>query len=91
MEKICLHCFVSGRVQGVFYRRATRGEAVKHGVTGWVKNLADGRVEVMICGEEAAVYALQNWLWEGPKAAKVNEVEMEELPWQAFEQFEVRN
>ncbi len=90
MGSICLHCFVSGRVQGVFYRRATYEEGIKRKLTGWVKNLADGRVEVVICGEEKAVYAMQEWLWEGSKAAEVMDVEIIEEPLQTYASFEVR-
>ncbi len=91
MANVCCHCFVSGRVQGVNYRQTTYGEAVRRGLTGWVKNLADGRVEVMLCGELDAVIAMRDWLWEGPKAAKVSAVATEEVAWQNFSQFEVRH
>lgn len=91
MAKICLHCFVSGRVQGVFFRRETHEQSRVRGLTGWVKNVSDGRVEVMICGDEAIVYEMQAWLWNGPKAAKVSNVESQVVPWETFMQFEVRN
>ena len=71
---VCKHCFVSGRVQGVFYRASAGERARTLKVTGYAKNLPDGRVEVLICGEPAAVEALCNWLWQGPPAAKVSEV-----------------
>jgi acylphosphatase len=66
-------------VQGVFYRASTRQRADLLGVTGYARNLADGRVEVLACGEPAAVAALCDWLWEGPPAASVTEVTVEEL------------
>lgn len=91
MAKICLHCFVSGRVQGVFFRRETCEQGIARGLTGWVRNNSDGQVEVMICGEEVEVCAMQAWLWEGPRAAEVSNVEALEVPWELFEQFEVRN
>lgn len=91
MAKICVHCFVSGRVQGVFFRRETQEQGLARGLNGWVRNVSDGRVEVMICGEEAAVYAMQAWLWEGPSAAKVSHVESECMPFEAFQTFEIRN
>lgn len=71
---VCKHCFVSGRVQGVFYRASTGRRARELGVTGYARNLSDGRVEVLACGETAAVDALCEWLWRGPPAAKVSEV-----------------
>lgn len=91
MAKICLHCFVSGRVQGVFFRRETHDQSIARGLTGWVRNNLDGRVEVLICGEEAEVRAMQSWLWEGPRAAKVDNVASEVVPFEDFKQFEVRN
>lgn len=91
MAKICLHCFVSGRVQGVFYRRETVEQAIARALKGWVKNLLDGRVEVMICGEEADVRAMETWLWQGPRAAQVDTVAATIVPVENFQQFEVRN
>lgn len=76
---VCKHCFVSGRVQGVFYRASTGERARALGVTGYAKNLPDGRVEVLACGEPAAVDALCDWLWQGPPAARVSEVVVREV------------
>jgi acylphosphatase len=76
---IARRCYVAGRVQGVFYRASTRQRAEKLGVTGYARNLADGRVEVLACGEPTAVAALCEWLREGPPAASVTEVRVEEL------------
>ena len=76
--KICKRCLVSGRVQGVFYRASTAERARALGVTGYAKNLTDGRVEVLACGEEAAVEELCAWLWQGPPAAKVEAVAVED-------------
>jgi len=71
---ICKRCLVSGRVQGVFYRASTAERARTFGVTGYARNLPDGGVEVLACGEEAAVKELCAWLWKGPPAAKVSDV-----------------
>ena len=65
---------VTGRVQGVFYRAATRQRAQELGLTGSARNLADGRVEVLVCGESGAVDDLCAWLWEGPPSASVTSV-----------------
>ena len=89
-EKICMHCFVSGRVQGVWYRASTQEQAKVLGLTGWARNLADGRVEVMACGEKKQVLALFEWLQQGPELAEVTDVSYEELIWQAFERFGVK-
>jgi acylphosphatase len=90
MTSICLHCFISGRVQGVFYRRETQKRALALGLRGYVKNLSDSRVEALLCGEREAVLALQDWLWQGPPAAEVTGVESKELPYQNFNEFEMR-
>ena len=65
---------VSGRVQGVFYRASAREQARDLALTGHARNLADGSVEVLACGDAAAVDALERWLWEGPPAARVERV-----------------
>lgn len=74
---ICVRCRVRGRVQGVFFRASTRNQASELGVTGYARNLPDGRVEVLACGAPQAVEMLQEWLWVGPPAAKVQAVECE--------------
>ena len=80
---IARRCLVAGRVQGVFYRASTRQRAQELGVTGYARNLADGRVEVLACGEAAAVQALCDWLWRGPPASHVTSVQVEVLRWPA--------
>ena len=75
---LCRRCWVSGRVQGVYYRASTASQARRLGVTGYARNLADGRVEVLACGEPEAVDALCAWLWEGPPAARVTGVRVED-------------
>jgi len=76
---IARRCYVSGRVQGVFYRASTRSRAEALGVTGHARNLPDGRVEVLACGPPESVEALCAWLWEGPPVAQVATVEVETL------------
>lgn len=73
-----IRCVVAGRVQGVYYRAATADEAARLQLDGWVKNLADGRVEVVAAGDAAAIAALARWLWSGPPAARVSAVHVEE-------------
>lgn len=75
----CVHCYVSGKVQGVWYRGTTQQKAQQLKLTGYAKNLRDGRVEVLACGESTAVDSLKQWLWEGPQLATVTEVVCEEL------------
>ena len=73
-----VRCVVAGRVQGVYFRAATAEEATRLQLDGWVKNLSDGRVEIVAAGEQPAIAALTRWLWKGPPAARVDAVHMEE-------------
>jgi acylphosphatase len=73
-----VRCVVVGRVQGVYYRAATADEAARLRLDGWVKNLADGRVEVVAAGDAGAIAALTRWLWQGPPAARVDAIHVEE-------------
>lgn len=75
----CVHCIVSGRVQGVFYRASTQERARLLGVNGWVRNCPDGRVELTACGSEPSLEQLQGWLWQGPPHAQVSEVMCREV------------
>ena len=72
---ICRLCWVSGRVQGVFYRGSAQATARALGITGYAHNLADGRVEVLVCGESDRVEAFIEWLNVGPVGASVTGVE----------------
>jgi acylphosphatase len=71
----CIRCHVTGRVQGVFFRASTREQARSLGVSGYARNLPDGRVEVLACGEAEALQSLRDWLAVGPPAAVVTDVE----------------
>lgn len=87
----CLHAYVSGRVQGVAFRHHTRQTARQLHLRGWVRNLPDGRVEVLAEGDETSLQQLEHFLQRGPVAARVAQVE---ATWQEargiFEDFEVR-
>lgn len=76
MSLMSCHYLVSGRVQGVGYRYFTAREARGLGLEGWVRNLRDGRVEVVARGETGAVAALLGRLWQGPPLARVTNVEI---------------
>ncbi|HEY7528163.1 MAG TPA: acylphosphatase [Candidatus Deferrimicrobiaceae bacterium] len=79
---------VSGRVQGVFFRAATREVAVRWGVCGFVRNLPDGRVEAVLQGDREAVERIVAFMREGPPGAYVEEAEVEWRPsseaWNGF-------
>ena len=74
----CKKCLIAGRVQGVYYRGSAQRRALELGVQGYARNLPDGRVEVLACGEERAVETFIAWLWEGSSAARVTAVEVED-------------
>lgn len=87
-----LHAFVRGRVQGVGYRDFVQRQALRLGLSGWVRNLPDGRaVEVQAAGTRAALDELLGRLREGPRFAHVSEVEVDwSAPIGQFNGFEVR-
>jgi acylphosphatase len=76
MAKKRAHVFISGWVQGVFFRAETRDLARQLGVTGWVRNLWDGRVEAVFEGEDWAVERLVSWCQRGPRGAEVENIEI---------------
>ena len=75
-----VHVFVSGRVQGVGFRAFTHSAGQRAGVKGWVRNTADGRVELVAQGDAAAVERLLHQVRQGPTFARVDEVMVEEVP-----------
>jgi len=83
----CRRFVISGRVQGVWFRAATRQQAMRLGLSGHALNLPDGRVEVLACGTAAAVDTLAAWLWRGPEHAVVEDVVGEDVPEQPLSGF----
>lgn len=77
---ICKKCLVGGRVQGVFYRASAARRAAELGICGYARNLPDGRVEVLACGQPDAVSAFVGWLWTGSSASKVTSVDICDAP-----------
>lgn len=86
----CLHLLISGKVQGVWFRESMRQEALANGATGWVRNLPDGKVEAVVCGNEEAVQALLNWAKKGPPLSRVDGIETRDMPAEHFPDFEKR-
>ncbi len=90
MDNIRVRLIIQGRVQGVWFRDSTRREAMKLGVTGWVKNRRDGGVEVVAEGPEERVKQLVAWCHKGPSYAKVMDVHQNKEEWQAeFDTFDI--
>ena len=73
----CLHGFVSGRVQGVFFRDCSKNKADELGICGWVRNRSDGKVEFLIFGKQTQLAEMIKWLKIGPPAARVDLLELE--------------
>ena len=81
---------VSGRVQGVAYRDTCQRVAAEHGVTGWVRNLGDGRVEAVFEGPEEQVDRMVEWAQQGPRLASVKDIAVQTEPAEGLTEFLVR-
>jgi acylphosphatase len=68
---------IHGRVQGVYYRASAQEEALRLGLSGWVRNRSDGSVEALVAGCDADVECFIRWAWQGPAAARVVDVEIQ--------------
>ena len=91
MTAVRVHLYISGRVQGVYYRRNAMLEARRLGLTGWVRNLPDRRVEAVAEGEEDGVEEFVRWCRKGPPLAIVRGVEIHREPATGFfKTFEIR-
>jgi acylphosphatase len=74
--RIQVHVVISGKVQGVWYRASTKKKAEELGLTGWVKNTADGNVEAVFEGDASMVDEMVAWCWIGPPLARVTDVKV---------------
>ena len=88
-KNLCMRCYISGTVQGVWFRASTKEQADKLNISGWVRNLTDGRVEVFACGTEQQLELFYSWLQQGPQLAKVNEHSRENVLWEECSGFKV--
>ncbi|MDH5544028.1 MAG: acylphosphatase [Gammaproteobacteria bacterium] len=86
---LCVRCVVSGKVQGVFFRQSTVRIAQAFGITGRVKNLVNGDVEVIACGEKEDIEKLQNWLRQGPVTAQVKNIDCQAINAVEYSDFQV--
>jgi len=80
-----VHVFISGRVQAVAYRASTQRMAIRRRLSGWVRNLPDGRVEAVFEGDEEDVEAMVAWCRTGPPLASVDHVDIVEEPYEGRE------
>jgi acylphosphatase len=91
MTRARIHCYISGRVQGVSYRAYTQREAMQLGLSGWVRNCPDGRVELVAEGEQETLQLFVSWCYQGPPAANVTDVKTQ---WEAdtgtYRTFDIR-
>jgi acylphosphatase len=85
-----VHVFVSGRVQGVSFRDATRRQAEQLGLSGWVRNTQDGQVEAVFEGDADTVRQMIDWCESGPSSADVEDVSVENEQPEGLSGFEVR-
>ena len=79
-EYLRLHVFISGKVQGVYYRQNTTTRAQELNISGWIRNLKNGKVEAVFEGEKSNVNKLLEWCYSGPKNAIVSNIEIVNEP-----------
>jgi acylphosphatase len=84
-----MRIIISGKVQGVYYRQSTREKSMQLGISGIVKNLTNGSVEVIASGTSDQLNNLVEWCKQGPPKAVVSSIESEELPYQSFDGFKI--
>lgn len=80
---------IKGKVQGVYYRATAKDAATQLGITGWVRNLPDGNVEITATAEESVLKQFIQWCRQGPPRAMVNEVIVQEMEFEAFNGFRI--
>ncbi len=78
MSNQCVRLFVTGRVQGVFFRQSLKAKSIQNNIFGWVKNLPDGRVECLLEGTKKNISILVKWANDGPANAIVENVKVHE-------------
>lgn len=86
---LCYQIKIFGFVQGVFFRYAAKEEAEKLGLTGFAKNLNDGSVEIIVCGEKEKTAEFIKWCHSGPAMGKIERVEEKEIEFIEFKSFDI--
>jgi acylphosphatase len=86
---VCYKVHVSGRVQGVYFRSSSQQQAIDYSLSGYARNLADGDVEVLLCGNQESIDKMLAWLEHGPEQADVESIHYEQVPWQEHHFFSV--
>ncbi len=86
---VCYMAHISGKVQGVYFRASTQQQAIDYSLSGYARNLADGNVEVLLCGEEKNIEKMLVWLAHGPEQADVTEINHKQIPWQEHSFFSI--
>lgn len=87
-KPVCMRCYISGKVQGVWFRASAKDEADKLEISGWARNLTDGRVEVFACGDENQLELFYSWLKNGPQLAQIKEYTREFVTWEEHTGFD---
>ncbi|GAA5140476.1 acylphosphatase [Thalassotalea piscium] len=80
---------VSGKVQGVYFRASSQQKAIEYGISGYARNLTDGDVEVLLCGEQDNVNKMLEWLNQGPSTARVDKINVKQVEWQQYNFFSI--
>lgn len=80
---------ISGKVQGVYFRASSQQQAIEYSLSGYARNLEDGDVEVLVCGEEGNIEKMLTWLAQGPEEAEVTHIEHKQIPWQEHPFFSI--
>ncbi len=88
-HKLTIKATVSGKVQGVFFRAGTQEQAKLLQLTGWIKNLPNGNVELVASGDRDHVMQITDWLWQGTPTAEVSNVHWEEIPYEPLSEFKI--
>jgi len=90
MSLVAVHLIVKGKVQGVFYRKSTRKQALELNLKGWVRNMDNGDVEIEAEGDEKTIREFIQWCTKGPEKAHVTEVLEEWVPLKGFSDFNIK-